>query len=120
MASDSVLRQTHFGIQPLPNAFELYGVDFLVTHVEVDAASSSSSTKLQVKLLEINAEPAIELTGPRLTWILEDLFIAIGNVCVEPFFDRAQDREGGMAVWDIGQTRFGLRKCLEVAMERSA
>ncbi|KAG6850836.1 hypothetical protein H0H93_008139 [Arthromyces matolae] len=71
----------HF--QPLPNAFELYGIDFLVVH-----SSKPNEPKLQVKLLEINAEPAIELTGPRLTWILEDLFISMGKVCVEPFLTR--------------------------------
>jgi len=43
----------HF--QPLPNAFELYGADFLVSH---------EPTGFQVKLLEMNSEPAIELTGP--------------------------------------------------------
>ncbi|KAG6911843.1 hypothetical protein DXG01_000090 [Tephrocybe rancida] len=62
----------HF--QPLPNAFELYGIDFLVAH-----SLTLGEPKLQVKLLEINAEPAIELTGPRLTWILEDLFISMGK-----------------------------------------
>ena len=87
-------------------------------------------------LLEMNAEPAIELTGPRLTWILEDLFVAIGQVCVAPFFRRAQattrtdlqqskyekvvagdeNWDGDEdASWGVGQTKFGLRKCLEVA-----
>ncbi|TFY81546.1 hypothetical protein EWM64_g2472 [Hericium alpestre] len=75
--------ETAVHFQPLPNAFELYGIDFLVSHVP---ASSSSPGGLQVQLLEVNAEPAIELTGPRLTWILEDLFEAIGKTCVEPFF----------------------------------
>lgn len=44
---------------------------------------------LQVHLLEINAEPAIDMTGPRLTWILEDLFISIAHTCIAPFiFDQ--------------------------------
>lgn len=38
------------------------------------------NSKLQPYLLEINSEPAIELTGPRLTWILEDLFASIAGV----------------------------------------
>ncbi|KAK2461796.1 hypothetical protein APHAL10511_006259 [Amanita phalloides] len=70
----------HF--QPLPNAFELFGVDFLIVH------GVNADCPFGVKLLEINAEPAIELTGPRLSWILEDLFIQIGKTCVEPFFDQ--------------------------------
>jgi len=66
---------------------------------------------LQVELLEINAEPAIELTGPRLTWILEDLFAAIGKVCVEPFLSNSS---GEMSPWVVGETRHDLRKCLDV------
>ncbi|KAJ7900016.1 tubulin-tyrosine ligase, partial [Mycena olivaceomarginata] len=69
----------HF--QPLPNAFELFGIDFLV------ADTPEAQPRFQVALLEINAEPAIELTGPRLSWILQDLFTAIGEVCVQPFFN---------------------------------
>ena len=51
--------------------------------------SAVGTGALQVKLLEVNAEPAIEMTGPRLTWVLEDLFNDIAETCVAPFF---QDR----------------------------
>lgn len=87
-------------IKTLPNAFELFGVDFLVSHV---------GETLHVSLLEINAEPSIELTGPRLTWILEDLFVAIGAVCVEPFFTDSDNGD-----YEVGKTRHNLRKCLEL------
>jgi len=97
----------HF--QPLPNAFELYGIDFLISHLP--PSSPSSHTQFQVKLLEVNAEPAIELTGPRLTWILEDLFKAIGKVCVEPFV-RAET-ETAEGPWKVGETKHLLRKCFE-------
>ncbi|KAJ6519516.1 tubulin-tyrosine ligase [Mycena sanguinolenta] len=91
----------HF--QPLPNAFELFGIDFLVTD------SPGSQQRFQVSLLEVNAEPAIELTGPRLSWILEDLFSAISKVCVEPFFNpKAEEVD-----WKVGDTRHGLIKCLD-------
>jgi len=89
----------HF--QPLVNAFELFGIDFLVEHTELP------EPQFRVKLLEINAEPAIELTGPRLTWVLEDLFNAIARVCVEPFV-----RDVPVEAWPVGQTRHHLRKCL--------
>ena len=56
----------------------------------------------------MNAEPAIELTGPRLSWILRDLFDAIAKVCVDPFFRRQPDS----GEWRIGETRHGLIKCL--------
>ncbi|CAE6521632.1 unnamed protein product, partial [Rhizoctonia solani] len=94
----------HF--QVLPNAFELFGVDFLVTHTpELEPQSS----RFQVHLLEVNAEPAIELTGVRLNWILVDLFKGIAHTCVKPFFEGAkpnsnQDQESNQ--W--------LRKCLDI------
>ncbi|KAK0246082.1 tubulin-tyrosine ligase [Armillaria nabsnona] len=90
----------HF--QALPNAFELFGVDFLVTH------QSSPGAPFQIQLLEINSEPAIELTGPRLSWILEDLFVSIGRVCVQPFFTKRKDE-----TWPVGESRYGLLKCLD-------
>ncbi|KAF8078459.1 tubulin-tyrosine ligase [Lyophyllum atratum] len=94
----------HF--QPLPNAFELYGIDFLVSYSEPVVAGDP---KYQVKLLEINAEPAIELTGPRLTWILEDLFLSVGKVSVEPFLRRTQMEHG----WGVGETRYHLIKAFD-------
>lgn len=67
----------------------------------------------QVKLLEINSEPAIELTGPRLTWILEDLFKAIGIVCVQPFV-RQTSHDTRSAPLKVGEVLHNLRKCLEI------
>jgi tubulin---tyrosine ligase len=65
--------------------------------------------------LEINAEPAIELTGPRLTWILEDLFVAMGKVCVEPFFaTKVAHTSREEKEWGVSEIRHGLRKCLDV------
>ncbi|KAI0053321.1 TTL-domain-containing protein [Auriscalpium vulgare] len=96
----------HF--QPLPNAFELYGIDFLVSH---EVLSTSPTSRFQVKLLEVNAEPAIELTGPRLTWILQDLFQSIAKVCVGPFLQPAV-QEG----WPMGETRHHMRKCLDLKL----
>ncbi|THH20219.1 hypothetical protein EW146_g1082 [Bondarzewia mesenterica] len=101
--------ETPVHFQPLPNAFELYGIDFLVSHGP--ASPLLSEPNFQVKLLEINAEPAIELTGPRLTWILEDLFVAMGKVCVEPFV--RDTPSGSHESWQVGETRHFLRKCLD-------
>lgn len=86
----------HF--QALPNAFELFGIDLLVTD---DAGTS----ELGVHLLEVNAEPAIELTGARLTWILEDLFEAIAKECVGPFIGVESARRDGR-----------LRECIHVSV----
>jgi tubulin---tyrosine ligase len=66
-----------------------------------------------VHFLELNPEPAIELTGARLRWVLEDMFTAIAKVCIGPFFGvqgcRWED-------WQVGETKEGLRKCLEVGV----
>ena len=100
-------------IQPLPNAFELYGIDFLIEHTSVGSGTPS----YLVKILEINAEPAIELTGQRLRWILEDLFTSISVVCVEPFLNGKH--EGGVQEgWRMGETHHNLIKCLEVDVRR--
>ncbi|KAH7344667.1 hypothetical protein B0J17DRAFT_623996 [Rhizoctonia solani] len=93
----------HF--QVLPNAFELFGVDFLVTHAPEHECESS---KFQVHLLEINAEPAIELTGARLNWILVDLFKGIAHTCVKPFFEDTKPTS------NIDQANQWLRKCLDI------
>ncbi|KAF9015315.1 TTL-domain-containing protein [Cyathus striatus] len=101
----------HF--QPLPNAFELYGVDFLIDYDPL------STTYFQTKILEINAEPAIELTGPRLSWILEDLFASIKRVCVDPFLRNAgvlPDADLDTLPWAVGETRHHLVKCMEEAI----
>ncbi|KAF9068065.1 tubulin-tyrosine ligase family-domain-containing protein [Rhodocollybia butyracea] len=106
-------------LQALPNAFELFGVDFLVVNV-----SDRSDFQPQVKLLEINAEPAIELTGRRLAWILEDLFVDIAKICVEPFFESGADSvQVGTAskkasCWPVGETRRNMVKCLETEIRR--
>jgi tubulin--tyrosine ligase len=84
----------------------------------MDCKTGSIRVPFQVQLLEINSEPAIELTGSRLTWILEDLFVAIGKVCITPFFlmrnNRAQSANTKFSDWVVGETRHGLQKCLEV------
>ncbi|TFK76949.1 TTL-domain-containing protein [Pluteus cervinus] len=93
----------HF--QPVHNGFELYGVDFLVEHPIQDQGIPGKT--YQVKLLEFNAEPAIEMTGPRLRWVLEDLFAGIGKVCVEPFFGVKKGE------WAVGEVKHNFTKCLE-------
>ncbi len=64
-----------------------------------------------MNLLEVNSEPAIELTGPRLTWILEDLFKAIAKTCVEPFFSKESAPVGN---WKVGETNQNLRLSLDM------
>ncbi|KAG2129923.1 tubulin-tyrosine ligase family-domain-containing protein [Suillus clintonianus] len=104
----------HF--QPLPNAFELYGVDFLVSYDPTGLDSLDNSRMFQVKLLEINSEPAIELTGRRLHGILEDLFIAIEQVAVIPFF---KQEVGCVPSTEVPVVPRYLRKCLDTKVRGS-
>lgn len=96
--------------QPLQNAFELYGVDFLVSHDPTGIDSVGNSQIFQVKLLEINSEPAIELTGRRLHGILEDLFVAIEQVAVLPFF---RQEVGCVPSMEVPMVPRHLRICLD-------
>jgi len=104
----SLLHELSYCRKALPNAFELFGVDFLVQHIP-------ESDQFQASLLEVNAEPAIELTGPRLGWILEDLFKATAKVCVAPFFDRKEQKA---EQWQVGERKDHFLKCLEVEVRR--
>jgi tubulin--tyrosine ligase len=88
----------------LPNAFELFGVDLLVTH--------SESGSLDVSVLELNAEPAIHLTGERLSWILAELFDGIAQTCVVPFFGLAGAGKHDENRVIVGDMSHGLRCCL--------
>ncbi|KAH8120298.1 tubulin-tyrosine ligase [Phellopilus nigrolimitatus] len=97
----------HF--QSLPNAFELYGMDFLISH----GLRDDKKGRFQVKLLEINSEPAIEMTGPRLKWILEDLFELIGKTCVEPFFGGNAE---AFTVLNSRDRTTAFRTCLKITL----
>lgn len=63
----------HF--QPLPNAFELFGLDFLV-----DAQGSAW-------LLEVNAFPDFKQTGDDLKSLVAGLFEEVVDVAIKPFFN---------------------------------
>jgi hypothetical protein len=62
----------HF--QPLPNAFEVFGLDFLV-----DAQGTPW-------LLEVNAFPDFKQTGEELNEVVEGLWEGVVDVAVAPFF----------------------------------
>lgn len=62
----------HF--QPLPGAFELFGLDFMV-----DEHGASF-------LLEVNAFPDFKQTGVDLKEVIEGLFTDVVQVAIKPFF----------------------------------
>ncbi|CAO3692803.1 unnamed protein product [Umbelopsis ramanniana] len=61
--------------QAIPNAFELYGVDFLIDR------------DMQVYFLEANAFPDFKQTGNELQHIIGDLFAETIQMAVDPFFE---------------------------------
>lgn len=74
----------HF--QPLPNAFEIFGLDFMVG-IEPDGG-------LRTWLLEVNAFPDFRQTGDECKGVVEGLMEEVVRVGVVPFFARAGKEEG--------------------------
>ncbi|KAI1872411.1 uncharacterized protein JN550_004130 [Neoarthrinium moseri] len=73
----------HF--QPLPNGFEVYGLDFLV-----DAAGTPW-------LLEVNAFPDFKQTGDELQGLVAQLWEGVMGVAARRFFGRAEGERGSGA-----------------------
>lgn len=57
--------------QPLPNAMEVFGIDFLVNH------------DYTVSLLEVNLYPDFKQTGDDLKGLIDELFSNVGDVAYE-------------------------------------
>ncbi|KAG8626979.1 hypothetical protein KVT40_005924 [Elsinoe batatas] len=70
----------HF--QPLPNAFEIYGLDYLID----DSGNAW--------LLEVNAFPDFAQTGGDLKNLIEGLFAGVVDVAVKPFFGLQTNNDG--------------------------
>jgi hypothetical protein len=72
---EAAARSMSIHFQPLPNAFEIFGLDFMV------------DTKGTAWLLEVNAFPDFAQTGDDLQHIVSGLFEDVVKVAVLPFFD---------------------------------
>jgi len=77
----SRVSSVHF--QPLPNAFEIFGLDFLVDGYG------------RAWLLEVNAFPDFRQTGEELKGVVEGLFEEVVRVAVMPFFGGGDWGRGG-------------------------
>lgn len=75
----------HF--QPLPNAFEIFGLDFMVG-IEEDGS-------LNTYLLEVNAFPDFRQTGDELSGMIEGLFEGVVDEAIAPFFGVEQEKGKG-------------------------
>lgn len=71
---EAAARSMSIHFQPLPNAFELFGLDFMV-----DAAGT-------VWLMEVNAFPDFAQTGGELKELVGGLMEGVVDVAVKPFF----------------------------------
>ncbi|KAK3679400.1 hypothetical protein LTR78_000961 [Recurvomyces mirabilis] len=71
---EAAARTMSIHFQPLPNSFEIFGLDFLV-----DAQGTAW-------LLEVNAFPDFKQTGDELSGLVEGLFEGVVDVAVRPFF----------------------------------
>ena len=89
----------HF--QALPNAFEVFGLDFMVG-IEGDG-------KLNTYLLEVNAFPDFRQTGEELSGLVGGLFEGVVDEVVGPFFGEGGAERSGES---------GLVKVLDVDLGR--
>lgn len=72
--------RVHF--QTLPNAFEIFGVDFLV------------NADMDVFLLEVNSYPDFKQTGEELSQVIDGLFEEVVEEAVKPFFNENPNEKG--------------------------
>lgn len=91
----------HF--QPLPNAFEVFGLDFML--------GFESDGTLTTYLLEVNAFPDFRQTGDELSGLVEGLFEGVVDVAIAPFFAVGEGKEEGSG-------EKGMVKVLDVDLGR--
>ncbi|KAF2727684.1 tubulin-tyrosine ligase [Polyplosphaeria fusca] len=75
---EAAARSMGIHFQPLPNAFELFGLDFLV--------GVNGNGTLAAYLLEVNAFPDFRQTGEELKGLVQGLFEGVVDVGIAPFF----------------------------------
>ncbi|MCO5565476.1 hypothetical protein L7F22_019149 [Adiantum nelumboides] len=97
----------HF--QPWPNAWEIFGVDLMVTVPNASHTQSISSDDLRVWLLEINAQPDFAKSGPRLQEKIDRLFERALEIAV-------LGQDGADKRWEAGSSRNSMTLCLDIPM----
>ncbi|KAF9739919.1 hypothetical protein PMIN06_010023 [Paraphaeosphaeria minitans] len=84
---EAAARAMSIHFQPLPNAFEIFGLDFMVGR-EPDG-------ELRTYLLEVNAFPDFRQTGDECKGVVEGLMESVVRTAVVPFFDAEKKMEVG-------------------------
>ncbi|EPQ25849.1 uncharacterized protein PFL1_06524 [Pseudozyma flocculosa PF-1] len=119
--------------QMWPNSFEIFGVDLLVEHrPAVPGAQRGAHDAMDVKLLEINAQPDFAQTGKRLSATIDHLFRRTLQIAVLPFHRaRAQQTSSAAASttashendddegWNVGESRDGTTLCFRQSLQKA-
>ena len=92
--------------QPLPNAFEIFGVDWMVDE------------RGEAWLLEVNAFPDFRQTGEDLRDVVKGLWEAVVGIAVGDFFGVGERDGQDWGQRKVGDERWGLRKVLDLDMGR--
>ncbi|KAH7139494.1 tubulin-tyrosine ligase family protein [Dendryphion nanum] len=94
---EAASRSMSIHFQPLPNSFEIFGLDFMV--------GIGENGKLDTYLLEVNAFPDFRQTGDELKGLIEGLFEGVVDVAINPFFfeerEEKKEEEKMVRVLDI-------------------
>ena len=83
---EAAAREQMVHFQTLPNAFEVFGIDWMV-----DELGNTS-------LLEVNAFPDFKQSGTEFKWIVEDLWTCIVKVVIHEFFG---DGSKAIPSWEL-------------------
>lgn len=94
----------HF--QPLPNAFEIFGLDFMVATEPND----NGFGEMRTYLLEVNAFPDFRQTGDELKGLIGGLFEGVVDVAIKPFFGVEAEGDGAKE----GSEKEGSEKMVKV------
>lgn len=94
---EAAARVSSIHFQPLPNAFEIFGLDFLV-----DAEGTAW-------LLEVNSFPDFKQTGKELQVMVEELFDGVVKVAIKPFYGLGEDNERPDAMEKVVDLDLGRR-----------
>ncbi|KAF2712797.1 TTL-domain-containing protein [Pleomassaria siparia CBS 279.74] len=82
---EAAARSMSIHFQPLPNSFEIFGLDFMV--------SVEDGGELRTWLLEVNAFPDFRQTGVECRGVVEGLFEGVVEKGVLPFFGVGEQGE---------------------------
>jgi hypothetical protein len=103
---EAAARGMSIHLQPLPNSFEIFGLDFMVG-VEND-------DELRTYLLEVNAFPDFRQTGDELKGLVGGLFEGVVEEAIRPFFGLEKEGKEGKE----GKESESMVKVLDVDLGR--